>query len=73
VFALRCGHAVRFTFETKITPESGDETPDPATFARLVVAAIRSAKMTSRRHVQSFDWRTLIEVKTLAPTCPLRA
>jgi glycerophosphoryl diester phosphodiesterase len=67
VFALGTAKRVRFNVETKITPTSGDETPDPATFARLVVEAIRKADLTQRVTVQSFDWRTLIEVKRLAP------
>jgi glycerophosphoryl diester phosphodiesterase len=58
---------VRFNIETKITPTSGDDTPDPATFARLTVAAVRAAGMTERVTVESFDWRTLVEVKRLAP------
>ena len=58
---------MRFNIETKITPTSGDETPDPATFARLVVDAVRGAGLTQRVTVQSFDWRTLVEVKRLAP------
>jgi glycerophosphoryl diester phosphodiesterase len=58
---------VRFNIETKITPTSGSEVPDAATFARLVVAAVREAGMTPRVTIQSFDWRTLIEVKRLAP------
>ena len=58
---------MRFNVETKITPASGVETPDPATFARLVVAAIRAANLSDRVTVQSFDWRTLVEVKRLAP------
>jgi len=67
VFALGAGNKVRFDIETKITPTGGDETVDPQTFARLVVAAIRKAGMTDRVTVQSFDWRTLVEVKKLAP------
>jgi glycerophosphoryl diester phosphodiesterase len=67
VFALGRDNDVRFDIETKITPTSGDETPDPATFARLVVDAIRQAGMARRTTVQSFDWRTLVEVKKLAP------
>ncbi len=58
---------VRFAIETKITPASGSDTPDPATFAKLVVDAIREAGMTGRVEVLSFDWRTLVEVKKLAP------
>ena len=67
VFALGAGNNVRFAIETKITPTSGDETPDPATFARLVVAAVREAGMTPRVEVMSFDWRTLVEIRKIAP------
>jgi len=67
VFALGAGNKVRFAIETKITPASGSDTPDPATFAKLVVDAIREAGMTGRVEVLSFDWRTLVEVKKLAP------
>ncbi|MFO1304564.1 MAG: glycerophosphodiester phosphodiesterase [Burkholderiales bacterium] len=70
VLALGQGNAVRFAIETKITPDSGGETPDPATFAKLVVAAIREAGMTERVSVLSFDWRTLVEVNKLAPGIP---
>ncbi|MFO1310563.1 MAG: glycerophosphodiester phosphodiesterase [Burkholderiales bacterium] len=70
VFALGQGNGVRFAIETKITPDSGAETPDPATFAKLVVAAIREAGMSERVSVLSFDWRTLVEVKKLAPGIP---
>src|SRR5947208_2143847 len=61
------GKPVRFNIETKITPTSGADTPDPATFVRLVVAAVKAANMTHRVTVQSFDWRTLVEVKRIAP------
>ena len=61
------GRPVRFNIETKITPASGDSTPDPERYARAVVDAVRAAKMSERVTVQSFDWRTLREVKKLAP------
>lgn len=61
------GRPVRFNIETKITPTSGTSTPDPARYARAVVDAVRAAKMSERVTVQSFDWRTLREVKKLAP------
>jgi glycerophosphoryl diester phosphodiesterase len=69
VFALAkaSGKPARLNIETKITPTSGTDTPDPPTFARLVVDAVRAAGMTERVTVQSFDWRTLREVKRLAP------
>jgi glycerophosphoryl diester phosphodiesterase len=61
------GKPVRFNIETKITPTSGSNTPDPATFARLVIAVVREANVVDRVTVQSFDWRTLVEVKRIAP------
>jgi glycerophosphoryl diester phosphodiesterase len=69
LFALAkaSGKPVRFNIETKITPTSGANTPDPATFARLVLGVVREANMVDRVTVQSFDWRTLVEMKRLAP------
>jgi len=61
------GRPVRFNIETKITPTNGDSTPDAERYARAVVDAVRAAKMSERVTVQSFDWRTLREVKKLAP------
>jgi glycerophosphoryl diester phosphodiesterase len=58
---------VRLNIETKITPTSGADTPDAVQFAALVVAAVQAAKMRDRVTVQSVDWRTLLEVKRLAP------
>jgi glycerophosphoryl diester phosphodiesterase len=73
LFALgkASGKPMRCNIETKITPTSGAETPDPATFARLVVAAVRAAGVSDRVTVQSFDWRTLVEVKRIAPDIEL--
>ena len=50
LFALAqaSGKPVRFNIETKITPTSGDETPDPKTFAKLTVDAIRKAGLAAR-------------------------
>ena len=61
------GPDVRFNIETKIDPTKPDETADPVRFAKLVVDAIRAAGMERRTTVQSFDWRTLVEVRRLAP------
>jgi glycerophosphoryl diester phosphodiesterase len=61
------GAPVRFNVETKITPLAEVPTADPANFARAVVTAVLSAQMGDRVTVQSFDWRTLLEVKRLAP------
>ncbi len=69
LFALvrTSGKRVRLNVETKLAPNAPDETVDPAPFARLVVDAVRTAGFTSRTTIQSFDWRTLVEVKRLAP------
>ena len=63
----RSSPAVRFNIETKIDPTKPGETVPPAEFARLVVAEVRAARMEKRATVQSFDWRTLVEVRKLAP------
>ena len=69
LFALAkaSGKPVRFNIETKITPTSGANTPEPATFARLVLGVVRGANLADRVTVQSFDWRTLVEMKRLDP------
>jgi glycerophosphoryl diester phosphodiesterase len=58
---------VRFNIETKITPTSGAETPDPETFAAAVAKAVRDAGLAARVSIQSFDWRTLVALKSIAP------
>jgi len=57
----------RLNLETKLTPASGDEAPEPAPFARAVVDAVRAAGLSDRATIQSFDWRTLVEVRRIAP------
>ena len=58
---------VRFNIETKLTPTSDPDTPDPETFASAVAAAVRAAGLTARVSVQSFDWRTLVILRRIAP------
>jgi glycerophosphoryl diester phosphodiesterase len=58
---------VHFNIETKITPTSGDETPDPETFAAALAKAVRDADLASRVSMQSFDWRTLMAMRSIAP------
>jgi glycerophosphoryl diester phosphodiesterase len=65
--AAKSGRNVRFNVETKLSPERPDETPDPETFTRLVVEAIRAAGLASSTTIQSFDWRTLQIARRLAP------
>ncbi len=63
------GAAVRLNLETKLAPDEADA-PAPAEFARAVVDTLRRAGMADRATVQSFDWRTLVEVKRIAPEIP---
>lgn len=61
------GKAPRFNLETKLSPERPHETPAPETFVRLLVEVVRAAGVSSRATIQSFDWRTLIAARALAP------
>jgi glycerophosphoryl diester phosphodiesterase len=65
--AKSSGKTPRFNIETKLSPDRPAETPDPDTFVRLVVEAVRSAGLAYRTTLQSFDWRTLIAARKLAP------
>jgi glycerophosphoryl diester phosphodiesterase len=69
LFALvrASGKPIRMNLETKLSPNAPGETVVPEAFARLLVDEIRAADYTDRVTVQSFDWRTLIETKRLAP------
>ena len=58
---------VRFNIETKSTPTSGADTPDPETFAAAVARAVREADLATRVSIQSFDWRTLAILRRIAP------
>ena len=59
--------AIRYNIETKISPLAPEETASPEAFAAALVAVLRSAGVTDRTMVQSFDWRTLVHVQTMAP------
>ncbi len=68
VFELaRAYPKVQFNIETKIFAKEPELTPSPQEFARLVVEVVRKHKLESRVIVQSFDPRTLREVRKIAP------
>jgi glycerophosphoryl diester phosphodiesterase len=70
VFALLRGSGaehVRLNIETKLRPSSGAGVPEPERFANAVAAAVREAGLTDRVSVQSFDWRTLLVLRRVAP------
>jgi glycerophosphoryl diester phosphodiesterase len=56
---------VRLNVETKLSPLAKDETVSPETFARKLVRGIEAARMAERTTIQSFDWRTIRESRTL--------
>ena len=58
---------VRFNIETKLTPTSGADTPDPDSFAAAMATAVRDAGLAQRVSLQSFDWRTLVAMRRIAP------
>jgi glycerophosphoryl diester phosphodiesterase len=61
------GKPVGLNIETKIDPGRPDDTPAPGEFVRRVVEAVRASGVAQRVTIQSFDWRTLVEVKRIAP------
>ena len=65
--ARSSGKGVRFNVETKLRPDRPAEAPPPETFAKAVVEFWRAEKLEPVAAVQSFDWRTLLEIKRLAP------
>ena len=58
---------VEFNIETKIFPVEPELTPSPTDFARLVADTVKKSGMEKRTIVQSFDVRTLKEIKRIAP------
>jgi glycerophosphoryl diester phosphodiesterase len=58
---------VRLNVETKLSPLEPHLAPAPEEFARILVDQLRGAGATDRVTVQSFDWRTLQRIQSLAP------
>ena len=68
VFELaRAYPKVQFNIETKIFAKEPKLTPSPREFARLVVETVRKHGLEQRVIVQSFDPRTLREVRKIDP------
>jgi glycerophosphoryl diester phosphodiesterase len=67
VFSLAPGGTFEFNIETKTDRKRPELTPSPEEFVGLVVEAIRRHKLEKRVIVQSFDFRTLHELKKRAP------
>ncbi len=73
VFALAPKGKFLFNIETKSFPDRPELTPPPAEFVRLVLAEVRKHHLESRVILQSFDFRTLHEMKKIAPEIALSA
>lgn len=73
VFALAPRGNFDFNLETKISPKRPELTPSPEEFARLVLEQIRKHKLEKRVILQSFDFRTLVAMRKLAPEIRLSA
>jgi glycerophosphoryl diester phosphodiesterase len=65
---------VQFNVETKSFPNHPELTPPPAEFVAMIVAAIKRHHVDpSRIILQSFDWRTLAEMRKQWPEIRLSA
>jgi len=73
VFDLASRGKFDFNIETKSFPEHPEYTPSPEEFVKLVLAKIRAHKLEKRIILQSFDWRTLVAMRKLAPEIRLSA
>jgi glycerophosphoryl diester phosphodiesterase len=73
VFALAPKGKFLFNIETKSFVDRPELTPPPEEFASMVLAAIRKHHLETRVVLQSFDFRTLIAMKKLAPEIKLSA
>jgi glycerophosphoryl diester phosphodiesterase len=73
VFGLARRGDFRFNIETKIDSRYATLAPPPAEFVERVLAIIRRRRLEQRVILQSFDFRTLHEMKRLAPEIELSA
>jgi glycerophosphoryl diester phosphodiesterase len=73
VFQLACLGSFDYHIETKSFPEQPHYTPPPEEFARMVLEKIRGYQLERRVALLSFDFRTLIAMRRLAPEIRLCA
>ena len=73
VFDLSPRGGFAFNLELKSFPEHPEFTPPPAVFAALLWKKLRQYGLEERVIVQSFDFRTLIAMRSLAPEIRLSA
>jgi glycerophosphoryl diester phosphodiesterase len=73
VFQLAQRRSFEYDVELKSFPDEPQYAPPPEEFARLVQAKVRQYQLEKRVILQSFDFRTLIAVRKLAPEIRLSA
>lgn len=73
VFQLATQGAFDYNIETKSFPDHPEYTPSPEEFSRMVLEKIRHYHLEKRIILQSFDFRTLIAMRKLAPEIRLSA
>ena len=73
VFTLATRGNFLFNIEAKLFPDHPELTPAPERFAELLLAAIDRHNLRPRVIVQSFDFRILVNMKSLAPDIRLSA
>ena len=73
VFQLASRGNFQFNIETKSFPGRPEFTPPPEEFARMVLKEVRQYRLEKRVILQSFDFRTLVAMRKLAPEIRLAA
>jgi glycerophosphoryl diester phosphodiesterase len=73
VFQLASRGSFQFNIETKSFPGKPEFTPPPGEFARMVLEKVRQYRVEKRVILQSFDFRTLVAMRKLAPEIRLEA
>lgn len=73
VFRLATRGGFDYNIETKIFADKPEYTPSPEVFARMVLDKIREYRLEKRVILQSFDFRTLVAMRRLAPEIRLSA
>lgn len=58
---------IKLNVEMKSEESQPELSPDPATFAKLLISSLKRFKLMNRTIIQSFDFRTLAEARKLAP------
>ena len=73
VFQLAGRGSFDYNIETKSFPDHPEYTPAPEEFSRMVLEKIRHFGLEKRIIFQSFDFRTLVAMRKLAPEIRLSA